>query len=71
MQNMLLGAKDQPGENFFVAIVKPLWRKREREIEAKAEDLLAALQAATRRRTTTPAASRAASASCSRWPARS
>ncbi len=41
MQNMLLGAKDQPGENFFVAIVAPLWRKREREIEAKAEDLLA------------------------------
>jgi len=38
---MLLGAKDQPGENFFVAIVAPLWRKREREIEAKAEDLLA------------------------------
>ncbi|WP_423924330.1 ABC transporter ATP-binding protein [Frigoribacterium sp. 2-23] len=40
MQNMLLGAKDQPGENFFVAIVKPLWKKREEEIEAKAEDLL-------------------------------
>lgn len=41
MQNMLLGAADQPGENFFVAIVPPLWKKREREIEAKAEDLLA------------------------------
>ena len=40
MQNMLLGARDQPGENFFIAIVKPLWKKREAEIEAKAEDLL-------------------------------
>jgi neutral amino acid transport system ATP-binding protein len=40
MQNMLLGARDQPGENFFVAIIKPLWSKREAEIEAKAEDLL-------------------------------
>jgi neutral amino acid transport system ATP-binding protein len=41
MQNMLLGAKDQPGENFFAALVKPLWSRREREITAKAEDLLA------------------------------
>ncbi|WP_122836912.1 ATP-binding cassette domain-containing protein, partial [Pseudomonas viridiflava] len=23
MQNMLLGARDQPGENFFAALVKP------------------------------------------------
>ncbi|MFJ3029675.1 ABC transporter ATP-binding protein [Curtobacterium sp. NPDC087080] len=41
MQNMLLGARDQPGENFFVGLVPALWRKREREITAKAEDLLA------------------------------
>jgi len=40
MQNMLLGARDQPGENFFVGIVPPLWKAREREITAKAEDLL-------------------------------
>ena len=40
MQNMLLGARDQPGENFFVGIVPPLWRAREREITIKAEDLL-------------------------------
>ncbi|MFJ7288903.1 ABC transporter ATP-binding protein [Curtobacterium sp. NPDC098951] len=40
MQNMLLGARDQPGENFFVGLVPALWRKREREITAKAEDLL-------------------------------
>ncbi|GGL01960.1 branched-chain amino acid transport system ATP-binding protein [Curtobacterium luteum] len=41
MQNMLLGARDQPGENFFVGLVPALWRKREREITAKAEELLA------------------------------
>ncbi|WP_267425558.1 MULTISPECIES: ABC transporter ATP-binding protein [unclassified Curtobacterium] len=41
MQNMLLGAKDQPGENFFAALIRPLWSKREKEITAKAEDLLA------------------------------
>src|SRR6195952_3667447 len=41
IENMRLGAKDQPGENLFVAIVKPLWAKREAEITAKAEELLA------------------------------
>ena len=41
MQNMLLGAKDQPGENFFAALIAPVWRRREREITAKAEELLA------------------------------
>jgi neutral amino acid transport system ATP-binding protein len=41
MENMLLGARDQPGENFFVGIVPPLWKAREREITVKAEDLLA------------------------------
>jgi neutral amino acid transport system ATP-binding protein len=41
MQNMLLGARDQPGENFFIGIIPPLWKAREREITAKAEDLLA------------------------------
>ncbi|WP_150307916.1 ABC transporter ATP-binding protein [Planctomonas psychrotolerans] len=41
LQNMLLGATKQPGENMFTALVKPLWRKREEEITAKAEELLA------------------------------
>lgn len=41
MENMLLGARQQPGENFFAALVKPVWVGREREITAKAEDLLA------------------------------
>jgi neutral amino acid transport system ATP-binding protein len=40
MDNMLLGAKDQSGEHFFTAFVKPLWAAREKEIRAKAEDLL-------------------------------
>jgi branched-chain amino acid transport system ATP-binding protein len=41
MDNMLLGAKDQPGEKLLSALVRPLWRKREAEIRAKAEELLA------------------------------
>jgi neutral amino acid transport system ATP-binding protein len=40
LENMLLGATHQPGENFFTALVKPLWSAKEREITAKAEDLL-------------------------------
>jgi neutral amino acid transport system ATP-binding protein len=40
MQNMLLGAKDQPGENMFVGLIKPLWAAREREITEKAHELL-------------------------------
>jgi neutral amino acid transport system ATP-binding protein len=40
MDNMLLGAKDQSGEHFFTAFVKPLWAAREKDIRAKAEDLL-------------------------------
>jgi neutral amino acid transport system ATP-binding protein len=40
LDNMLLGAKDQSGEHFFTAFVKPLWSAREKQIRAKAEDLL-------------------------------
>jgi neutral amino acid transport system ATP-binding protein len=40
MDNMLLGAKDQPGERLLSALVRPIWRKREAEIREKAEDLL-------------------------------
>ncbi len=40
LENMLIGASDQPGENLFVAPFKPLWAKRERENIAKAEELL-------------------------------
>ena len=40
MDNMLLGAKDQPGEHILTALVRPAWKKRELEIREKAEDLL-------------------------------
>ena len=40
MENMRLGARDQPGENLFAALVKPLWAPREREITDKAMSLL-------------------------------
>lgn len=40
LDNMLLGASEQPGENMAAALIKPLWAKREAEIKAKAEELL-------------------------------
>jgi neutral amino acid transport system ATP-binding protein len=40
MENMRLGAAEQPGENLGRALLPPLWRPREREISAQAEELL-------------------------------
>jgi neutral amino acid transport system ATP-binding protein len=40
MDNMLLGANKQGGENGFVALIPPLWSKREKEIREKALALL-------------------------------
>ncbi|TFD51698.1 ABC transporter ATP-binding protein [Cryobacterium frigoriphilum] len=40
MDNMLLGAKGQTGENLFRALLPFLWRKQEVENKAKALDLL-------------------------------
>ena len=40
LENMRLGAREQPGENLFAALVKPLWAPREREITDKAMQLL-------------------------------
>jgi len=40
LQNMLLGAQHQSGENFFVALIKPLWRKQEEANTQKALALL-------------------------------
>lgn len=40
MQNMLIGANNQPGENMFVGLIPPLWQARERENIARAEELL-------------------------------
>ena len=40
IENMKLGATDQVGENVFRALLRPLWRDQEREIEARADALL-------------------------------
>ena len=40
MENMKLGATGQRGEKFFSGLVRPLWTKQEREIEARADALL-------------------------------
>ncbi|RJT90531.1 ABC transporter ATP-binding protein [Cryobacterium melibiosiphilum] len=40
MDNMLLGAKGQSGENLFRALLPFLWRKQETDNQAKALDLL-------------------------------
>lgn len=40
IENMRLGAQHQSGENMLVAMVSPLWKKREKEITAQAEELL-------------------------------
>ena len=41
LENMLLGARDQTGESFWSAFVKPLWARQEKENTARAEELLA------------------------------
>lgn len=40
LDNMRLGARQQPGENLAAALVPPVWRAREREITDKAMELL-------------------------------
>src|SRR5687768_11487641 len=40
MDNMMLGAQKQAGENLAKSMFKPLWRSQEREVEARAKDLL-------------------------------
>lgn len=41
LENMKLGAKDQKGESLLNALIPNLWRKQDKEIEAKAMELLA------------------------------
>ena len=41
LDNMLLAGDDQGGESVLRALVPPLWSAREREVEAKAHELLA------------------------------
>lgn len=49
IENMRLGATQQPGENLLAALVPPLWRSREAEITAQAEELLARFKLDTKR----------------------
>ena len=41
LENMKLGAKDQKGESLLNALIPSLWKKQDKEIEAKAMELLA------------------------------
>jgi branched-chain amino acid transport system ATP-binding protein len=41
LENMKLGATDQKGEGMFTALVRPIWSGQDREIEARADELLA------------------------------
>ncbi len=41
IENMKLGAKGQSGESFLKALITPLWSRQEREIEKRADELLA------------------------------
>ncbi len=40
IENMKLGATGQSGEHFFTALLPGVWRRQEREIEKRAEELL-------------------------------
>ena len=41
IENMMLGAQGQAGENLLKSVFKPMWGRQEKEIGAKAEELLA------------------------------
>ena len=41
IDNMKLGASGQRGERWYTGLFAPLWRKQEKEIEAKADEILA------------------------------
>ena len=40
IENMKLGAVGQAGENPFKALIRPIWGRQDREIEARADELL-------------------------------
>jgi branched-chain amino acid transport system ATP-binding protein len=40
IDNMMLGAQGQVGENLLRSMFRPVWRNQEREVEAKADELL-------------------------------
>lgn len=41
LDNMMLGAQDQSGENLLKSVFKPLWSGQEKAVEEKAKELLA------------------------------
>ncbi len=41
MDNMMLGARDQRGENLFASVLRPLWHGQEKQNEEKAKEILA------------------------------
>jgi branched-chain amino acid transport system ATP-binding protein len=49
MENMRLGASEQPGERLRNALFRGVWGKREKEITAQAEELLAKFKLDTKR----------------------
>ena len=49
MENMKLGATGQSGESMFKALVRPLWREQERDIEERAMSLLERFKLADKR----------------------
>ncbi|WP_336659586.1 ABC transporter ATP-binding protein [Leucobacter sp. USHLN153] len=49
LENMLVGAKNQPGENLFAGLIKPIWAARERENVERAEEILARFKLDTKR----------------------
>lgn len=49
LENMLLGAQDQPGERILTALIRPAWRAREESIRRKADELLARFKLDTKR----------------------
>jgi neutral amino acid transport system ATP-binding protein len=49
IENMRLGATGQRGEHLFIGILKALWGKQEKEITARADDLLARFKLDTKR----------------------
>ena len=49
LENMKLGAKDQTGEGLFKSLIPALWKSQDKEIEAKAMELLARFKLDTKK----------------------
>jgi branched-chain amino acid transport system ATP-binding protein len=49
IDNMRLGAQDQPGEGFIQSFLRPIWKKREAQISERADELLQRFKLDTKR----------------------